>query len=416
MKNSSWITKCGIIFLYLGGSSIALILISVLVTGSWNKSPEIVQEWGHILRTVADIPIIGNFTLLLWGVFLVPGYLILLFGKKFENTKLDNLNKTILHSNSISSEKANHVENREDFPFKVFIDDNFNYMDENERYQIGEYETEEEAISVCKQVVDDYLLSSYEPSMTAEQLLENYVNFGDDPFIRGGGTENSFSAWDYAKTRVFEICEAASQPIKNESNKAKILDSWKFELDYKYGLLLPESEIMEDEGRLYFCQTNKKKLCVAWDKENEIWEVNINRKLLEGLSFSTPKRFDQVVFGEKDNAECYLRKQYFIEYLLVGCETGKTKVLTKEVNNSSTIEFFVPTETWNEMLIGNPVGLETWVCKYFEKGGTKEQMLRFALLSKNWDITIEFVLSDYENFEQHTFGIKTLGGYYNEPI
>ena len=39
----------------------------------------------------------------------------------------------------------NKVENqpKEKKWFKVYVDDNFHYMDENERYQQGEYETKE---------------------------------------------------------------------------------------------------------------------------------------------------------------------------------------------------------------------------------------------------------------------------------
>jgi len=84
MKSSSLITKFGFVLLILGGLCIAFILGSVLITGSWSKTPEIVQVWGSILRPIGDIPIIGNFTFVLWGVFLIPGYLIIRLGKKFD--------------------------------------------------------------------------------------------------------------------------------------------------------------------------------------------------------------------------------------------------------------------------------------------------------------------------------------------
>ena len=78
---------------------------------------------------------------------------------------------------------------------------------------------------------------------------------------------------------------------------------WKYEVDGRYGLILPECEIIEDESYLYFCQTNRKKLCAAWDIKKKRWEVNINRSSLDGLSFSTPKRFEEIVFEEKSRNE-----------------------------------------------------------------------------------------------------------------
>ena len=102
----------------------------------------------------------------------------------------------------------NKVENqpKEKKWFKVYVDDNFHPMDENERYQKGEYETKEEAISVCQKIVNDYLLNAYTPDMTAEKLYESYVCFGEDPFIIRGSS--FFSAWRYAKKRSAEIVES----------------------------------------------------------------------------------------------------------------------------------------------------------------------------------------------------------------
>ena len=42
-------------------------------------------------------------------------------------------------------------------PYAVFVDDNFHYMNEDERYKDGNYATLEEAISKCQRIVDDFL-------------------------------------------------------------------------------------------------------------------------------------------------------------------------------------------------------------------------------------------------------------------
>ena len=88
--------------------------------------------------------------------------------------------------------------------YKVMVDDNFHYMDEDERYQHGVFLTAEEAISACKHIVDEYLENQVQPGMTASELYESYTMFGEDPFIVGiNPTEEnvSFSAWNYAKER-----------------------------------------------------------------------------------------------------------------------------------------------------------------------------------------------------------------------
>lgn len=38
--------------------------------------------------------------------------------------------------------------------FKVYVDDNFHYMDESHRYKLGEFNTLAKAIEACKEIVD----------------------------------------------------------------------------------------------------------------------------------------------------------------------------------------------------------------------------------------------------------------------
>jgi hypothetical protein len=82
--------------------------------------------------------------------------------------------------------------------YKVIVDDNFHFMDEQERTAHGEFKTLDAAIEACKKIVDEYLALAYTPGMTAKDLYSNYVAFGDDPWI-GGGDGVPFSAWNYAK-------------------------------------------------------------------------------------------------------------------------------------------------------------------------------------------------------------------------
>jgi hypothetical protein len=67
--------------------------------------------------------------------------------------------------------------------FAVFVDDNFHYMDESERYKLGEFDTFDEAVAACKRIVDEFLLTGLGPTITAEVLFKSYTMFGEDPFI-----------------------------------------------------------------------------------------------------------------------------------------------------------------------------------------------------------------------------------------
>jgi len=101
--------------------------------------------------------------------------------------------------------------------YKVFVDDNFHYMDESERYELGEFTSLDAAIVASKKIVDEYLLSAYRPGMTAQALFGSYTSFGEDPFIVAVPSKETgvlFSAWDYAKRRCDELC----LPVQGRDN------------------------------------------------------------------------------------------------------------------------------------------------------------------------------------------------------
>ena len=96
--------------------------------------------------------------------------------------------------------------------YKVLVDDNFHYMDEDERYQHGVFPTAEEAIAACKRMVDSDLHEFMKPGMTASELYEAYTGFGRDPFIvcvRPDDERVHFSAWDYAEERSRVVASVA---------------------------------------------------------------------------------------------------------------------------------------------------------------------------------------------------------------
>ena len=91
--------------------------------------------------------------------------------------------------------------------YQVLVDDNYHYQDEDERYKLGDFATFEQAETACKTIVDVYLQRSYKKGVTADKLYEDYVGFGEDPFIIGEDVPYRFSAWNYAKERSHQICD-----------------------------------------------------------------------------------------------------------------------------------------------------------------------------------------------------------------
>jgi hypothetical protein len=93
-------------------------------------------------------------------------------------------------------------------PYRIMIDDNFHYMEEDKRSTGRIFATAEEAIDACRRLVDRSLLHEYEQGgVTAEALYDRYTDFGDDPFVvaLGGVPKVEFSAWNYAKLRAAEL-------------------------------------------------------------------------------------------------------------------------------------------------------------------------------------------------------------------
>jgi hypothetical protein len=100
-------------------------------------------------------------------------------------------------------------------PYKVMVDDNFHYQNEEERYELGTFSTVEEAIAACKRVVDEDLNNSYKAGDTGGELYERYTMFGEDPFIvnlDGADSTGKFSAWDYAKERSEVLAARGDSP------------------------------------------------------------------------------------------------------------------------------------------------------------------------------------------------------------
>jgi len=88
--------------------------------------------------------------------------------------------------------------------FKVFVDDNYHYMDESERYTAGSYNSLEKAIERCKKITIQSLEDLCEKGISPEKLSAQWSMFGEDPFIVGGSGTVPFSA---RKFIIAELCK-----------------------------------------------------------------------------------------------------------------------------------------------------------------------------------------------------------------
>lgn len=93
--------------------------------------------------------------------------------------------------------------------YTVFVDDNYHYMDESERYKLGEFDDCQSAVAACKRIVDEFL-ATCDQGQTADQLCADYCMFGEDPWISSeDDKECRFSGRDYARLRATEIAREA---------------------------------------------------------------------------------------------------------------------------------------------------------------------------------------------------------------
>lgn len=90
--------------------------------------------------------------------------------------------------------------------YTVYVDDNFHYMDESERYKLGEFDDCQSAVAACKGIVDEFL-SSCDPNKGADEMFKQYTIFGEDPWISSDEPDCKFSAWEYARARCHQLTQ-----------------------------------------------------------------------------------------------------------------------------------------------------------------------------------------------------------------
>ena len=96
--------------------------------------------------------------------------------------------------------------------YKIYVDDNYHYMDKSERYSVGSYDSLEEAVNKCKEITIKSLKGFYEKGITPETLSAQWAMFGEDPYVFGGDGTIPFSARKFIST---ELCKEIIDSIES---------------------------------------------------------------------------------------------------------------------------------------------------------------------------------------------------------
>ena len=106
--------------------------------------------------------------------------------------------------------------------YELYVDENYDYMDEDERYKAGEFDNLDDAVEAAKKIVDDFLLSALNkrPYISAEELYSIYTRSGEDPWIHPN--YSNYNSWDYAKVRCRKLCGSPRTARRNKVFKRTV--------------------------------------------------------------------------------------------------------------------------------------------------------------------------------------------------
>ncbi len=90
-------------------------------------------------------------------------------------------------------------------PYVVYVDDNFRYLNEEERNRHGEFEHYDDALQAAQGIVDRFLEDHQGKYAQASALFQAYTQYGDDPFIVPDDAAHRFSARTYAREKCEQL-------------------------------------------------------------------------------------------------------------------------------------------------------------------------------------------------------------------
>ena len=189
---------------------------------------------------------------------------------------------------------------------------------------------------------------------------------------------------------------------------------WHESIENLYGKLLPNCEFLVDGHSHFICfHRNKEIIVVSWNTQSERWSSGIDRNELDGLSFSSPKFFEDVVFsGSIDDV--FLKKSNLNECLVHGVSFKKVKKVFAEFSPNHGLEITFDSKKWNEALLGNSISFIEVVHDEYSRDGTAQPYEYEIYISKNWiNIHYEDPDDSWLDFDIFEGNLKDLKGYYS---
>ena len=184
--------------------------------------------------------------------------------------------------------------------------------------------------------------------------------------------------------------------------------------EHLYGTLLPNCEFLLDGPKHYVCYHRPEQIIVAcWNDETESWLSGIDRRDLDGLSFSSPRLFEQIVFSTKDPERVH-KKANLNECLVHGIPAGGEKKVIAQISPNNALAIIFDSKKWNEALLGNTVSFSEIVHDEYSRAGSAEPYEYEIYVSNNW-VTIHFEDPDdsWVDFDIFEGNLKDLKGYYS---
>ena len=87
-------------------------------------------------------------------------------------------------------------------PLSVEVFDHNQPLDEGAWIQIGDYEDLADAVDACRRVIDRVLCKPRYSSLTGYALMQEYLNYGPVPCIRGVDNLDAFDLYDYLEIKA----------------------------------------------------------------------------------------------------------------------------------------------------------------------------------------------------------------------
>jgi len=87
-------------------------------------------------------------------------------------------------------------------PLSVEVFDHNHPLDKSAWIQIGDYEVLADAVDACRRVIDRVLCKPRYSTLAGHALMQEYLNYGPVPCIRGADNLDAFDPYEYLESKA----------------------------------------------------------------------------------------------------------------------------------------------------------------------------------------------------------------------